>query len=140
MIRIRRVRSTLTATELAAAARPTVVRGVTDVTRQLLNAATIRCPVDTGLLRGQHSMTVRAGAAAITGRVEANTRYAAAVHDGTRRTVIRPRRRKALRFTVGGRVVFATRVVKPPTRGRPWLTDAAQAVATSTGATWTPAP
>lgn len=140
MIRIRRIRSTLTATQIAAATRLTVVRGVTDVTRQLLNAATVRCPVDTGLLRAQHSMRVRTGAAKVVGTVEAATRYAQAVHDGTRRTVIRPRRRKALRFEIGGRVVFAARVTKPPTRARPWLADAARAVAVSTGSTWIPTP
>ena len=140
LIRIRRIRSTLTVAELATAAHPTVVRGVTDVTRQLLNAATVRCPVDTGLLRAQHSMLVRPGADKVVGAVEANTSYAEAVHDGTRRTVIRPRRRKALRFVVGGRVVFAAKVTKPPTRGRPWLADAARAVAATTGSTWIPTP
>lgn len=45
-------------------------------------------------------------------------------HDGTGPHIIRPRRAKALRFVVGGRVVFATRVNHPGSRGTLFLRNA----------------
>ena len=45
-------------------------------------------------------------------------------HDGTHPHIIRPRRRKALRFQVNGQVVFAQRVKHPGTRGSKFLTRA----------------
>jgi hypothetical protein len=51
-------------------------------------------------------------------------RYVMAHHDGTAPHVIRARRRKALRFTVGGRVVIRTKVMHPGTRGTRFLTAA----------------
>lgn len=44
-------------------------------------------------------------------------------HEGTRPHIIRPVRRKRLRFIVNGRVVFATRVRHPGTRPNKYLTD-----------------
>lgn len=49
------------------------------------------------------------------------TPYMGFEHDGTVAHVIRPRSRKALRFPVGGRVVFATKVNHPGTRGSKFL-------------------
>lgn len=46
------------------------------------------------------------------------------VHDGSPRHEIRPRRGRYLRFTVGGRVVFARVVNHPGYRGDPFLTNA----------------
>ena len=57
------------------------------------------------------------------------TTYLGYHHDGTPPHVIRARRRHALRFTVGGRVVFARSVRHPGSRGTRFLTralDAAQ--------------
>lgn len=49
--------------------------------------------------------------------------YALMVHEGTRPHQIRPRPpRKSLRFTVAGRVVYATRVAHPGNRADPFLT------------------
>lgn len=45
-------------------------------------------------------------------------------HDGTAPHEIRPNRRRALRFVVGGRVMFRTRVWHPGTRGTYYLTRA----------------
>lgn len=48
-------------------------------------------------------------------------------HDGTSPHVIRPVRARMLRFTVGGRVVFASIVQHPGTKANPYLVDAARA-------------
>lgn len=94
-------------------------------------------PVKTGRL-GQ---SIREGDVKTTGpysaggSVSANTHYALYVHEGTRPHVIRPRRAKALRFVVGGRVVFAQRVNHPGTRARPFLRNAGVRVAGEMAAT-----
>jgi hypothetical protein len=59
----------------------------------------------------------------IAGQRGGKTRYLMPHHDGSRPHVITPRRRKALRFTVGGQVVFRTRVMHPGTTGTRFLTD-----------------
>lgn len=48
--------------------------------------------------------------------------YALMVHQGTRPHTIVPRRSKSLRFRVGGRIVYATRVSHPGTSPDPFLT------------------
>lgn len=55
------------------------------------------------------------------------------VNDGTRPHIIRPKRAKALRFRVGGKVVFARIVHHPGTRARPFLDRALADVARSRG-------
>jgi len=49
--------------------------------------------------------------------------YVMAHHDGTPPHEIRPNRRKALRFVVGGQVMFRTRVWHPGTKANRFLTD-----------------
>jgi hypothetical protein len=49
----------------------------------------------------------------VTFGVRGLTSYLGYHHDGSRPHIIRPRRRKALRFISGGQVVFATRVQHP---------------------------
>lgn len=41
--------------------------------------------------------------------------------EGTRPHIIRPRRRRALRFVAGGQVVFAKKVNHPGNPARPWF-------------------
>ncbi|WP_326597126.1 hypothetical protein [Streptomyces sp. NBC_01803] len=70
------------------------------------------------------SWRVEEGPTGLTGIIVCDhpaTRY---VLDGTRPHVIRPRRRQALRFEVGGRTVFAAYVRHPGTRPNPFLTRA----------------
>lgn len=57
-----------------------------------------------------------------SGSVGAYTSYALIEHDGTRPHIIRPHLRKRLRFKVKGRVVYATVVRHPGTRGSHFLT------------------
>lgn len=96
-------------------------REVTDTTRRVFNRATVLTPVDTGNLRAQNKMQVRVAGRSVVGEVFNETEYAKAVHDGSRARTIVPRRKKALRFEVGGKVIFARRVQMPARRGRPWI-------------------
>jgi hypothetical protein len=53
--------------------------------------------------------------------------YAVFVHWGTKPHVIKPKNKKTLRFSIGGRFVFAKWVNHPGYKGDPWLTNAADA-------------
>lgn len=55
------------------------------------------------------------------------TTYLMDHHDGAPPHVIRPRRRKALRFVSGGQIVFAREVHHPGNRGTRFLTRALEA-------------
>lgn len=57
----------------------------------------------------------------LAGDVAAFIPYALSVHDGSRPHDIVPRRVGALRFMIGGRVVFTRRVHHPGTRGYAFL-------------------
>ena len=102
--------------------------------QRVVNRAKILCPVDTGRLR-----------ASIKGRanrtwtlrpqftVSTNVDYASMVQDGTRPHIIKPKRahtlrrssrgvvKPALRFEIGGQVVYARVVHHPGTDPRPFL-------------------
>jgi hypothetical protein len=74
-------------------------------------------PVDTGKMRGRTTASpVRESGSTVEFDLTADTPYARFVAEGTRAHVIRPRARKALRFQMGGRTVFARRVNHPGTR------------------------
>jgi HK97 gp10 family phage protein len=80
-------------------------------------AATMKslCPVDTGNLRD--SIGVRSqGDSIVIGPDMGLAPYAGYVEFGTAPHEIRPKTAKALRFTVGGKVVFARVVHHPGTR------------------------
>jgi len=102
--------------------------------RQVMNRAKVLAPVDTGRLRASIRIESRR---TFTFRtvytVGSDVEYAQAVHDGTRPHVIRPVRAKALRFKVGGRVVYAKLVNHPGTKGRPFLDRALREVAAARG-------
>lgn len=78
--------------------------------------------VRTGLLKSSiRTEQMPVSQRGITGKVSANTRYAAAHHEGARPHVIRARRTRFLRFTVAGRVVFRKSVHHPGNRPNPFL-------------------
>lgn len=109
-------------------------RLVLSTTRKVLNRAKVLTPVDTGTLRNSQTMEVRTIGRKITGRVSTRIKYALPVHEGVSRpVVIVPKKKKALRFVIDGRVVYARRVVLPPRRGRPWMRRALFEVALPAG-------
>lgn len=80
-------------------------------------------PVRTGNLRRTIHLDSSSATSAVT---VASAKYAAAVEFGTGPHVIVPRRRKALRFKVGGSVVFAKRVNHPGTKAKPFMVPGAK--------------
>lgn len=55
------------------------------------------------------------------------SQYVMAHHDGARPHVIRPRRKQALKFDMGGNTVFAKKVNHPGNKANPFLLRGAQA-------------
>lgn len=104
-------------------------RQVLDTLRAVRNRADFLTPVDTGNLRRNNQVRLSERGLIVTGEVYNSAQYAGFVHDGTRPHVIRPRRRKALRFVIDGQVVIVAKVNHPGTRGRPWLKRALEEVA-----------
>lgn len=98
------------------------LRELENTGRRVVNRAKILCPVDTGRLRASiKGQASRTWTLRPQYTVSTNVDYASMVQDGTRPHIIRPRTRQALKFTVGGQVVFARVVHHPGTRARPFL-------------------
>ena len=73
------------------------------------------------LRKSIHVSSVLGGAMVGTNKV-----YARAVHEGRQALIIRPRRRKALRWKGGdGKYLFAKKVFQPARKGRPFFRSAA---------------
>lgn len=125
---------TLDLPEINHIAQAEALREVTDVGRRVLNRAIVLTPVDTGTLRAHNQMRVRAPEGLVSlVEVFNETQYALAVHDGSRAYTVRPVTKRALRFVVGGEVVFAKWANIPARRGRPWLYRALIEVAVPLG-------
>lgn len=118
---------------ITAAGLAIAVRGVTSVTRRVYNRANVLTPVRTGRLRAANQMRVGVQGLKVQGEVFNDTAYAAPVHDGSKAYVVRPRRKKALRFVIDGEVVFARSARIPARRGRPWIYRAMLEVAAPLG-------
>lgn len=121
-------------------------RRLASIQRRTATQARVDVPVKTGNLgRTIQEEPIRfVGPRSVSGGVTAGkpvaagslgAPYAAAVHEGRRARVIRPRHAKALRFEIGGRVVYATVVRQGPMRGRPFLRNAAYRIAAQETAT-----
>lgn len=108
-------------------------REATDTGRRVLNRANVHTPVRTGRLRGGNHMRVHTKGLLVIAEIFNETEYAASVHDGSKAYTIRPKHKKALKFTIGTETVFATRVRMPARRGRPWLLRALKEVAVPAG-------
>lgn len=102
--------------------------------RQVVNRARVLAPVRTGRLRAS-IRSERRGFFGLRLRwtVGSDVEYASMVNDGTRPHIIRPVRKQALKFRIGGRTVFATVVHHPGTRPRPFLDRALREVARARG-------
>jgi len=104
------------------------------------NRAKLRSPVDTGTLRNSHhttNLTVSRGV--LSTSVETPQDYALAVHEGVGPRIIRPRKRKFLKFPgADGQPVFARQVSQRARPARPWLRDALRHAAANRGFTVTP--
>jgi hypothetical protein len=99
-------------------------RRVAEMTRATFNRANVLTPVDTGRLRVGNNMRLWSAGSIAYGEVFNQVDYAAAVHDGAKPHIIRPRSRRALKFVVDGRTVFASSVQHPGNRPQPWLRTA----------------
>ena len=108
---------------------------VNRVVRRTYTRSQILVPVDKGLLRASGLMNpAQDRGSLVIGGVTYTAEYAAAVHEGRRALTIRPKRPGGrLRFTVGGRVVFARQVHQPARAGRPYLAQALREVAPPEG-------
>jgi hypothetical protein len=108
---------------------------VNRVVRRTYTRSQVLTPVDTGNLRASGRMDLgRDMGAVVIGGVTYQAEYAAAVHDGRRAVVIRPKRPGGrLRFVVDGRVVYAREVRQPARAGRPFLSQALREVAPTEG-------
>lgn len=82
-----------------------------------------RIPFFTGDLRKSIQTELIGNGRAMVG---SNLNYARAVHDGRPAITIKPKRKKKLRFTVGGKTVFADQVHQPARKGKPFIREGAQ--------------
>ena len=113
-----------------AAVQPVLKRNIARLTRRIATQARSDVPVRTGNLGRSivEDPIVFTSPFRVESGVTATAPYAAAVHDGTRPHVIRPRNGTHLKFEVGGRTVFAKSVHHPGTKARPFLRNAANRV------------
>lgn len=78
----------------------------------------------TGNLRSTITSDVGADVRGVVLTVGSSSKIARIHHDGTRPHIIRPKRvGGALRFSSGGRIVYARRVMHPGTKPNHYLTD-----------------
>lgn len=92
--------------------------------RKLQSLARRQVGHKTGVLAATLTVTMSKWASGdIKITVGSSSKVAYMHHEGTRAHVILPRRTSALRFTQGGRVVYARRVYHPGTRPNRYLTD-----------------
>lgn len=128
-------RVTIDRADLRRVMRGASMRELRQVAPQVVNRAKVLAPVDTGRLRASigpatysRTWTLRPRAT-----IEVGVSYGKMVHDGTRPHVIRPVRKQALKFTVGGQTVYAKIVHHPGTRPRPFLDRALTEIAGARG-------
>lgn len=95
---------------------------IAETTRLALNRMRVTAPKDTGRMANSLKMTMRVRRTFVAGRITASPKYTTYVELGTRAHVIRPKRKKALRFVSRrGQVVIVKKVNHPGTRPRPFM-------------------
>lgn len=106
------------------------VRPVRRLANAILNRSKVLTPVDTGNLRSSQRLFLRVTRKRVVARVFTRVNYAAPVHEGSQGPYeIRPRRKKALKFKVGGQTIIVTKVIHPGVKARPFLRKATVDVA-----------
>lgn len=110
-------------------------KAVNRVVRRTFTRSQVLVPVDKGNLRASGKLDLGSDRGLLViGSVTYTTEYAAAVHNGRRALTIRPKRAGGrLKFTVGGRTVYARQVHQPARAGRPYLSQALREVAGQEG-------
>jgi hypothetical protein len=99
-------------------AQRTAVLAAADMRTHVRRAA----PYETGETQESvDAVNFRFGRFEVGFTIQATTPQASYTNDGTRPHIIRPRRARALRFRVGGRVVYARVVHHPGTRATHWF-------------------
>ena len=115
------------ATALAVKASARTVRRVANA---VLNRSKVLTPVDTGNLRSSQRMFIRTNRKRVVARVFTRVNYAAPVHEGSNGPYpIVPRRKKALKFKIGGQTIIVKKVIHPGVKARPFLRQATVEVA-----------
>lgn len=108
-----------------------------EASRQVVNRAKVLVAVRTGRLRGSiRAEPPRFFSLRGSVTVGSDLEYASAVNDGARPHQIRPKNGQVLRFTVGGRVVYARVVNHPGNKGSHFLDRALREVAAQRGYTF----
>lgn len=110
--------------EVRAAVEARLRRAADRLPERMVAEARRNVPVRNGKLRDSIKARGTLRGPVLTVVVESPLVQAATTNSGARPHVIVPRRRKALRFTVGGRVVFARLVHHPGNRGTHWFDKA----------------
>lgn len=99
------------------ASAKTVVR----VANRVLNRSKALTPVDTGNLRASQRLALRVARRRVTARVYTRVKYAPPVHEGAQPHDIVPRRKKALKFKIGGQTIIVSKVHHPGNKARPFM-------------------
>jgi hypothetical protein len=87
-------------------------------------------PVDTGNLRSSQRLFLRVSRKRVVARVFTRVNYAAPVHEGSEGPYpIVPKRKKALKFKIGGQTIIVKKVIHPGVKPRPFLRKATVDVA-----------
>lgn len=90
---------------------------------QILVRAKAQAGHKTGMLKASIKMDIARKSYGQQMKIGSNLKYAAAHHEGSRPHMITGRRGGNLRFTSGGRVVYARRVMHPGTKANKYLSD-----------------
>ena len=114
---------------MGTSALPELVRQIADETQRTMRE---KVPFRTGRLRASIIKQVQP----LEASVVPTAPYWPYVEFGTRPHEILPVRARALRFQVGGGIVFAARVWHPGTKPHPFVAETAEAVKEKIGEIW----
>lgn len=108
-------------------------RDTQKVADQIIATAQRLAPVDTGRYRAGFAKRQVTTLRGVGWQVYNPVEYAPYIEEGTKPHIIRPRKAKALRFKIGGRIVFAQIVHHPGTKAQHILSKATRQVGAAAG-------